>query len=97
VRHTPVGADVRVSLEQASSGIRLAIADNGPGIAQGQRALVMRRFGRTDASRHSTGHGLGLPLADAIVRLHRGVLVLEDAGALEDAGPGLRIVMTFPT
>lgn len=91
VRHTPMGADVRVSLEQASSGIRLAIADNGPGIAPDQRALVMRRFGRTDASRHSKGHGLGLPLADAIVRLHRGALTLEDAG------PGLRIVMTFPT
>jgi signal transduction histidine kinase len=90
VRHTPVGADVRVSLERGQAGIRLAIADNGPGIAADQRALAMRRFGRTDVSRHHKGHGLGLPLADAIVRLHRGTLTLEDAG------PGLRIVMTFP-
>lgn len=91
VCHTPPGADVRLSLERGSGGIRLAIADNGPGIPVEQRALVMRRFGRADASRNGGGYGLGLPLADAIVRLHRGKLTLEDAG------PGLRIVMTFPT
>lgn len=50
----------------------------------------MRRFGRLDKSRNQAGHGLGLPLVEAIMRLHRGSL------ALEDAGPGLKVVLVVP-
>lgn len=88
IRHTPQGTHVRVAVERHGGEIAIRIADNGPGIAAAQRALAMRRFGRLNRSR--TGHGLGLPLADAIARLHHGSLTLEDAA------PGLLIVVTLP-
>ena len=68
----------------------VTIADDGPGIAPDQREEAMRRFGRLDKSRNQAGHGLGLPLVEAIMRLHRGSL------ALEDAGPGLKVVLVVP-
>ncbi|PNU02898.1 sensor histidine kinase [Novosphingobium guangzhouense] len=96
VRHTPRGTRIRVSVARDAQAVVLVVTDDGPGIPAAQRALVMRRFGRVqnagqgESRNGPQGHGLGLPLAEAIVRLHRGTLVLEDAG------PGLRIVVTLP-
>ncbi|WP_380780771.1 ATP-binding protein [Sphingomonas sp. R86520] len=85
IRHTPIGTRIVIAVADT-----LTIADDGPGIPADQRGLALRRFGRIDASRHAEGHGLGLPLAQAIVRLHSGTI------ALEDAEPGLRIVIGLP-
>ena len=52
--------------------------------------LFRSRFGRIDPGHARKGQGLGLPLADAIARLHHGTLVLEDGE------PGLRVTITLP-
>lgn len=94
VMHTPAGTTIRLSVERRKNAVAAIVADDGPGIPPEQRGKVMRRFGLLDrggrAGDRHRGHGLGLPLADAIARLHGGALVLEDAG------PGLRIVVTLP-
>jgi signal transduction histidine kinase len=90
LRHTPAGSWIELAVEERGGDIRLLVRDNGPGISADQRALVMRRFGRLDKSRSTAGHGLGLPLIQAIVRLHHGTM------ALEDPAPGLQIILTFP-
>ncbi|GAB7554990.1 hypothetical protein NRB_45040 [Novosphingobium sp. 11B] len=95
VRHTPRGTRIRVSVAREADAVVLVVTDDGPGIPASQREHVMRRFGRVERAGHNgakaaSGHGLGLPLAEAIVRLHRGTM------ALEDAGPGLRIVARLP-
>jgi signal transduction histidine kinase len=92
VRHTPPGSRIRLATRGSNTQAIVTIEDDGPGIPTEQRALALRRFGRLDSSRSGAdGHGLGLPLVDAIARLHRGTL------ALEDAAPGLRVVLTLPT
>ncbi len=90
LRHTPAGSTIRLSVATDTQGTTLTVADNGPGIAPGQRERALRRFGRVDKSRARPGHGLGLPLVDAIARLHRGTLELGDAE------PGLTVTMTIP-
>jgi len=50
----------------------------------------LRRFGRLDPSRHSSGHGLGLSLVEAAARLHGGKIELDDAG------PGLMVRVILP-
>ncbi|EIZ77896.1 integral membrane sensor signal transduction histidine kinase [Novosphingobium sp. Rr 2-17] len=87
LKHTDQGTTVTIAVQGVGGHVVLSIADDGPGIPADQRALVMRRFGRMDRSHDRAGHGLGLPLAAAIVRLHHGTMVLEDAS------PGLRIVV----
>jgi signal transduction histidine kinase len=89
LRHTPSGTAVTIALRKLPNAVEIVVEDTGPGISAEQRPIVMRRFGRLDRS-SERGHGLGLPLVGAIVRLHRGVLTLEDAH------PGLRVVLHFP-
>ena len=90
LRHTPAGT--RVTLTAGIEGNRaiVTIGDSGPGIPAEQRDVALRRFGRLEASRHRPGHGLGLPLIVAIMRLHGGTL------RLEDGEPGLVLGLAFP-
>jgi len=87
VTHTPPGTTIRLDVRRDGERALLCVADDGPGIPPAERDRALRRFGRLDASRHTRGHGLGLPLALAIARLHHGTL------ALEDAEPGLRVAL----
>lgn len=90
LRHTPVGTDILVDVGTEGQAAFLRISDNGPGIPADKHNLALRRFGRLDKSRGAGGHGLGLPLAEAVAHLHRGTI------ALEDAGPGLSVVIRIP-
>lgn len=90
VRHTPPHTAISIAVAQRPEGALLIVEDNGPGIAEAHRDLALRRFGRLDPSRTRSGHGLGLPLAGAIARLHHGTLELQDAA------PGLRVVVRLP-
>ncbi len=89
VTHTPPGTTVRLDVQREDGQALLSIADDGTGIPAAEHAQALRRFGRLDASRHTPGHGLGLPLAAAVARLHHGTLKLEDAA------PGLRVTVTL--
>ncbi|WP_037505132.1 sensor histidine kinase, partial [Rhizorhabdus wittichii] len=90
IRHTPEGSRIRIAATRTGDRAVVAIEDDGPGIPAAERARALRRFGRLDGSRASSGHGLGLPLVESIARLHRGTL------SLDDAGPGLRAVIALP-
>ncbi|MFD9898057.1 ATP-binding protein [Mesorhizobium sp. NPDC059025] len=82
---------VRVTLERMAGMIRLTVADNGQGIPDdADRARVTERFVRLEKSRSQPGSGLGLSLAKAIMKFHKGTLDLQPAD------PGLCVVMSFP-
>ena len=66
------------------------MSDDGPGIPEADRERVLQRFVRLDASRSTAGTGLGLSFVAAVAALHDADL------RLEDAGPGLRVVLAFP-
>lgn len=86
LRHTPPGGRILLAVD----GAVLIVADDGPGIPEGERELVLRRLYRLDRSRTTPGSGLGLSLVDAIVKLHGGRLELRDNA------PGLRVVVSLP-
>lgn len=85
--HTPAGTRVSLGLRRAEGGIVIDVADNGPGIPSAEHDKVFDRFYRLDRSRSTTGSGLGLAMVKAIAGLH-GLAI-----RLEDAGPGLRVVL----
>lgn len=84
--------DTKVSLcaKRDRDRIELSAADHGPGIQVEDRARVLDRFVRLEASRSRPGFGLGLSLAAAVAHLHRGTL------RLEDNCPGLKVVISLP-
>lgn len=76
--------------DKAAGRVELLVCDGGKGIASDDRERAVRRFERLDESRTEPGSGLGLSLVDAIMRQHGGAL------RLEDNGPGLCAVLSFP-
>jgi len=85
-------ADIRVEARRVGPSVEITVADRGPGIPDAiDRARVLDRFVRLEASRSAPGSGLGLSLVAAIARVHKGAL------RLEDAAPGLRAILDLPS
>jgi signal transduction histidine kinase len=65
-RYAGENGRVRILVGAAGNRAFLAIDDSGPGIPESQRARLFDRFHR--ATEQPGGHGLGLAIADSIVR-----------------------------
>jgi signal transduction histidine kinase len=75
-RHAGPAGTVTVSSARVGGALRIAVDDDGPGIAPAERERVFDRFHRSDAARDraSGGSGLGLAIARAIVDAHGGTI-----------------------
>ena len=83
--------EIRLSAEPAGDSIEVRVADNGIGIPEPERKKVFQRFYRLNKKGAAAGYGLGLSLVAAIAKLHRiGIVLLDN-------GPGLRVVLSFPS
>ena len=92
--HTPVGTKIDVSVIQSEDGVRIRIADNGPGLSEKDQAQIFERFYRADASRVRTdgeGPGLGLSIVEAVMRAHAGEVSVES-----ELGKGATFTLFFP-
>jgi hypothetical protein len=89
VMHTPIGTHVMLSLAQAGQTVRLSLVDDGPGVSAAEATTLFQRFARTDRSRSTGGHGLGLALVSAIASIHRGTVSIQ-------SGPGFGIFLELP-
>lgn len=92
--HTPVGTKIDVSVIQSEDGVRIRIADNGPGLSERDQSRIFERFYRADASRVRTdgeGTGLGLSIVDAVMRAHAGQVSVES-----ELGKGAAFTLFFP-
>jgi heavy metal sensor kinase len=79
VKYSPIGGDISVRVQyEAAGGIRIEVADSGPGIAPEHSQRIFDRFYRVDESRsrEAGGAGLGLSIAQWAVREHGGEIQL---------------------
>ncbi len=93
-KYTQEGGQVRVAWEKGpGGGVRLRVADNGPGIPEESRARIFERFYRVDKarSREVGGTGLGLSIVKHIVQRHGGSVELRSA-----PGQGTEFLCDFP-
>ncbi|MEI6874833.1 MAG: ATP-binding protein [Spirochaetota bacterium] len=74
IKYSPSGSRVHIGIEVAGGSVRLAVEDSGPGIPEAERKRIFERFYRIDRSRaqDTGGRGLGLAIAQEIVKAHRG-------------------------
>ena len=89
LRYTPPGAEVTVESASENGQGTLVVADNGPGIAEDDRARVFERFYRgSNGRRLGPGTGLGLAIVAELVERWDGHVTLAD-------GPGTRVGVVF--
>lgn len=84
---------ITVELHTNGDGVVLAVSDDGPGIAPGDRERIFERFTRLDDARDRAtgGTGLGLAISREIVTAHGGTI------AVDDAASGARFVVRLPS
>ncbi len=73
---SPAGGEVNVTLERADDGVRLTVADRGPGLDAERKARALERFWR--GGQATPGTGLGLPIALGLAEASGGGLTLAD-------------------
>jgi signal transduction histidine kinase len=106
VKYGPVGQTIRVmvtagryAVPTSASGptgeratVRIAVADEGPGVALDERDTIWRPFQRGLAAREGAGgSGIGLTVVKDIVQEHKGRVWVEDG-----PGGGAMFVVELP-
>lgn len=96
MKYAEGGNKIDVTVRKDRNGnVFLGVADNGPGIPPEHHDHVLQRYARLEASRTTTGNGLGLSLVAAIARAHNANLAMEATDKTQ-SNQGLRIVLRFP-
>jgi two-component system, cell cycle sensor histidine kinase PleC len=94
VKFTPDWGKIQISAELAHEGyLSIIVADNGPGMTPDEIETALSPFGQleTGFNRRNEGTGLGLPIAQALCRLHEGELQV-----FSEKGNGTKICVHLP-
>jgi signal transduction histidine kinase len=97
LRHTPAGGQVTIELDRDPKAgadtprAGMAVQDTGPGISPEDLAAIFERYYRADRTRSRDHAGLGLAIAQRIVKLHGGELVVHST-----PGQGTRFGFDLP-
>jgi signal transduction histidine kinase len=94
VKFTPAGGTIAIVGGLAAEGdFVLTVTDSGIGIAAADISTALASFGQVDSklARKYEGTGLGLPLTNAMVKLHGGELTIASV-----VGEGTTVTVRLP-
>jgi len=91
IKATEVGGRITVRAEAHADHLEIAVSDNGSGIPPEQLPHIFDRFRQASMNIRSRGAGLGLPIAQGIVRAHGGRIWAEST-----LGKGSTFYFTLP-
>jgi PAS domain S-box-containing protein len=90
LKFTPAGGRVTVGARHEGHGVLLFVEDTGPGIPREDQERLFDRFWQAREG-DRRGHGLGLPIAKAIIEAHGGALRVDS-----ELGKGSRFWFHLP-
>jgi signal transduction histidine kinase len=70
---------VQLALSASGDGVSLHVTDQGPGIPESERSLVLQRFVRGSAAIGTRGSGIGLATVNLLMAAMQGELLIGDA------------------
>ena len=82
---------IEIDLAEKDNSIQLSVADTGEGIAPEHLSRLFNRFYRAGNDQQDEGFGLGLAIAEWIVKEHKGRIQVEST-----VGAGTLFIMSFP-
>lgn len=79
IKYSDDGGSIRVTLKKKNSKVYLSFYNTGQGLSKENYNAVFERFYRLDCSRdrRTGGYGLGLSIADRIIKLHNGKINID--------------------
>ena len=78
IRYAPEGSAIRVTATNVPGGIRLLVADEGPGVDPEQREAIFGKYRRASGDA-TEGTGLGLTISREYVEAHGGRIYVDPA------------------
>jgi signal transduction histidine kinase len=95
LQYTSTGGKVTIMAAHKKDEVEIIVSDNGIGISSEQLYHIFDRFYRADKSRArpSGGTGIGLTIAQALLKAHHGRIWVESAGL----GKGSSFHFTLPS
>lgn len=81
IKYSPPGSGINVNVIESTSGLTIEVIDSGPGIKEEEREDLFKAFKvlSTQPTGGETATGLGLAIANNIVKAHGGSLNYKDA------------------
>lgn len=80
ISYTPASGCIKLSLDYRKDHFFISVSDNGIGISDEDKKKIFDRFYRAEKARSAKGHfGLGLSIANEIVKSHHGNLSVKDS------------------
>jgi two-component system sensor histidine kinase KdpD len=91
-KYTPTGSQVIISASVDGKAVRIAVADDGPGLLEGAEDRIFEKFYRASpAADAGRGSGLGLAICRAIVKAHGGNITASNR-----PGGGAEFIIRLP-
>ncbi len=91
-KQTADGDAIEIGISLQGGQVSFFVDDSGPGIAEQDREKVLQRFARGAGHAESgEGSGLGLAVADAIAKSHKGFIQIDDGSQ-----GGARVAIVLP-
>ncbi|MDQ3291840.1 MAG: ATP-binding protein [Bacteroidota bacterium] len=91
-KFSPAQGLISATINVTRSKLQLRVQDRGVGIKDEDLQHVFVPFFRADNVRDISGHGIGLPLAEKIIKLHQGTIDIHSALHV-----GTEVIISLPT
>jgi PAS domain S-box-containing protein len=91
VKYTPSGGVIQLSAKAVEGGVRITVADSGPGIPKGMQRQIFDKFSRVKYKDAPKGVGLGLAFCRLAVEAHGGHIWVDS-----EPGNGSQFSFTLP-
>lgn len=93
IKYSPDLSDIRISAEQTGEFVQIHVHDRGPGIPEAELGRVTEPFRRGAGARSTPaqGVGLGLAIAENLMKRHNGSLEIVSSPA-----DGTTVTLVFP-
>ena len=80
VKYAPQSSEIRISVQELKGKVHVSVADNGPGIPDGDKDRIFEMFytGASHAADSRRSLGLGLSLCRSIIHAHGGSISVRD-------------------
>jgi signal transduction histidine kinase len=79
LKHSPTGGLISIKMQQQDDHtIRIYVSDQGTGVPETDIESIFEPFFRSDATKTSDGHGLGLAISQRVINAHQGSIVANN-------------------